>query len=508
MDVSTYSQFQDILGKDTYDLVSQYIGHDISLPMKNAGKVQQARCMVELFQVAFVERSTIGCVVTDIVLYVSLAFIIGVVVIKFALAVFFTYTIGWRLGKQDKVTKTDPKSDNRITFVPSSEEDPLSAAREYQREYMGNDPSARPPSSISDIGNLALTNFNEISALTDPLNDPKLMHTLIMVPCYSENYDSLKLTFDSIAETDYPSTHKTIFVVADGIIQGAENDKPTHQYVIDMMEIDKRFKTEDPKNGGEPPSFSYVAIADGSNRKNYAKVYAGWYRYDANKPAPKKNNKDDTSIDDEKVRLDRTGTLRTLRNRKRGRIPIILVVKVGNMEEQNTKAAKPGNRGKRDSQIVLMNFLTKVIFDERMTSLEFEMFFKLWTITGVHPDKYETILMVDADTKIYPSSLTRMIDVMKKDPDVIGLCGETRVSNKWQSWVTMIQVFEYYISHHLSKSFESVFGCVTCLPGCFSMYRIKTSVGKNGYCVPILANPDIVEGTFNSLYVIFFQFSL
>ena len=57
-----------------------------------------------------------------------------------------------------------------------------------------------------------------------------------------------------------------------------------------------------------------------------------------------------------------------------------------------------------------------------------------------------------------------------------------------------IQVFEYFISHHLAKAFESVFGVVTCLPGCFSMVRIRTPKGK-GYCVPILANPDIVEGT-------------
>lgn len=58
------------------------------------------------------------------------------------------------------------------------------------------------------------------------------------------------------------------------------------------------------------------------------------------------------------------------------------------------------------------------------------------------------------------------------------------------SGVTGIQVFEYYISHHYAKAFESVFGGVTCLPGCFCMYRIKAP--KNGAWVPILANPDIV----------------
>jgi chitin synthase len=94
---------------------------------------------------------------------------------------------------------------------------------------------------------------------------------------------------------------------------------------------------------------------------------------------------------------------------------------------------------------------------------------------------------------VFPDSLTHMVSAMVKDPEVMGLCGETKIANKTDSWVTMIQVFEYFISHHLSKSFESVFGGVTCLPGCFCMYRIKTPKGGQNYWVPILANPDIVE---------------
>jgi Chitin synthase len=60
----------------------------------------------------------------------------------------------------------------------------------------------------------------------------------------------------------------------------------------------------------------------------------------------------------------------------------------------------------------------------------------------------------------------------------------------FHSWLT---ISRYFISHHLSKSFESVFGGVTCLPGCFSMYRIKAPKGGQNYWVPILANPDVVE---------------
>lgn len=73
------------------------------------------------------------------------------------------------------------------------------------------------------------------------------------------------------------------------------------------------------------------------------------------------------------------------------------------------------------------------------------------------------------------------------------ILGETRIANKFDSWVTMIQVYEYYLSHHLAKSFESLFGGVTCLPGCFSMYRIKVRKGPPGFWVPVLVNPDVVE---------------
>ncbi|CAG8760461.1 17681_t:CDS:2, partial [Racocetra fulgida] len=40
--------------------------------------------------------------------------------------------------------------------------------------------------------------------------------------------------------------------------------------------------------------------------------------------------------------------------------------------------------------------------------------------------------------------------------------------------------------------FESVFGGVTCLPGCFCMYRLKARKGENDW-VPIITKPEIVQ---------------
>lgn len=52
-----------------------------------------------------------------------------------------------------------------------------------------------------------------------------------------------------------------------------------------------------------------------------------------------------------------------------------------------------------------------------------------------------------------------------------------------------VQVYEYYISHHLSKAFESLFGSVTCLPGCFSLYRIRTADKGR----PIIISNRVIE---------------
>ena len=60
-------------------------------------------------------------------------------------------------------------------------------------------------------------------------------------------------------------------------------------------------------------------------------------------------------------------------------------------------------------------------------------------------------------------------------------------------------MFEYFVSQHLNKAFESIFGNVTCLPGCFCMYRIKAPKG-DGYWVPVLTNPDIIN-TYSEKFV-------
>lgn len=149
----------------------------------------------------------------------------------------------------------------------------------------------------------------------------------------------------------------------------------------------------------------------------------------------------------------------------------VVVVKVGKPSE----TSRPGNRGKRDSQVLLMQYLNRVHFDAPMCPLELEIYHQMRNVIGIDPTFYEYIFQVDADTTVMPESLNRLISCTSDDSKIIGICGETKLANERESFTTMIQVYEYYISHHLTKAFESLFGSVTCLPGCFSVYRIRTA---------------------------------
>jgi chitin synthase len=137
-----------------------------------------------------------------------------------------------------------------------------------------------------------------------------------------------------------------------------------------------------------------------------------------------------------------------------------------------------------------MRFLNRVHYNLAMSPLELEMYHQIRNIIGVNPTFYEFLLQIDADTVVAADSATRMVSAFLDDTRLIAVCGETALTNAKSSFITMIQVYEYYISHNLSKAFESLFGSVTCLPGCFSMYRIRAAeTGK-----PLFVSREVVEG--------------
>jgi chitin synthase len=224
---------------------------------------------------------------------------------------------------------------------------------------------------------------------TEPEQADKFV--ILMVPCYTEGVESLTKTLDSLSTFKYDDKRKLLMVICDGMIIGSGNDRPTPRIVLDILGVDP---SEDP----EPLAFQ--SLGEGSKQYNMGKVYSGLYEI-------------------------------------RGHaVPFVVIVKCGSAKER----VKPGNRGKRDSQLILMRFLNRVHFNAVFSPLELEMYHQMKNVIGVSPSFYEFVLMVDADTEVESSSLNRMVSIMVNDAKIIGLCGETKIANEKESWVTMIQV--------------------------------------------------------------------
>ena len=75
------------------------------------------------------------------------------------------------------------------------------------------------------------------------------------------------------------------------------------------------------------------------------------------------------------------------------RTPTVILVKCGT-DAEAISDKKPGNRGKRDSQLMLMNFFSRVTYNDRMTPLDYDLFRKVQVLMGVTPDYFEVCLMV------------------------------------------------------------------------------------------------------------------
>ena len=98
IDMSLYLLNPTFLGKTTFDLFNSSIGQDITFKMAAKGKLQEAICLSDILTVAYIDDISFGCVVSDSILYVSLSLILGLVFIRFFVAIFFIYFVGNKLG--------------------------------------------------------------------------------------------------------------------------------------------------------------------------------------------------------------------------------------------------------------------------------------------------------------------------------------------------------------------------------------------------------------------------
>ncbi len=82
----------------------------------------------------------------------------------------------------------------------------------------------------------------------------------------------------------------------------------------------------------------------------------------------------------------------------------------------------------------------------------------------------EFLVYVDSDSFLMPGAIRKVLQGLA-DPTVAAVAGHTDVENVQANALSKMQDVRYFVSYRVMKAAESVFGAVSCCPGCFSAYR-------------------------------------
>jgi hyaluronan synthase len=89
---------------------------------------------------------------------------------------------------------------------------------------------------------------------------------------------------------------------------------------------------------------------------------------------------------------------------------------------------------------------------------------------GVKRAKNDIVIFIDSDSFIEPGAVRHLVKYFA-DRRIGAVSGHTDVYNKDENLLTQMQALRYYVAFKVYKAAESVFGIVTCCPGCCSAYR-------------------------------------
>lgn len=232
-------------------------------------------CLTSRYLAGKIDRITPGCFVAALFLYTSLAVILGVVLIRFAMACIFNWFLSARLVQPPKGLGRDAISPavmpeganmsvhNRAGTAPWSASAPGAGSKKLPNGKRLN--HGAPDRSLTPSPNGISVNQQEPIISLSQIGSE--LFAVCLVTCYSEGEDSVRGTVESIAATNYSDRRKLIFIVCDGMITGAGEKLSTPDICVSMLDADPRF--------GNPMPMGYIAVGGGAKRENRAMVYAG-----------------------------------------------------------------------------------------------------------------------------------------------------------------------------------------------------------------------------------------
>ncbi|CAG8497521.1 1579_t:CDS:10, partial [Racocetra fulgida] len=283
---------------------------------KSYTNIQLAKCMEETLRVGVVDTISIGCVISNAVMLVSLLFIAGS----------FREETAEEIAKREREIELWSNENNH--FYPSTSNSRNNSTTSFgifsksrfstpnnvngnALAYRRTDSRPSSRNTFSAANGMAKEHNSSKNSRPSSINEYPQSRADSMTSTSSAAQSSPYQTNNvaipdqhSLARTEYPKSHKLLLCIADGTIFGAGNDLSTPDICVSLM-------SDHIIHPNEVEPHSYVAIADGKKRHNRAKVYAGFYHY------------------------------RELDGRQ-DRVPMITVAKCGGPGEENE--AKAGNR--------------------------------------------------------------------------------------------------------------------------------------------------------------------
>lgn len=137
---------------------------------------------------------------------------------------------------------------------------------------------------------------------------------------------------------------------------------------------------------------------------------------------------------------------------------------------------KMQNQGKRDSLIVahdLFNYPRTNLKSSSM-SMRKQVRTKLTDLFGLKDFSY--MFCTDADTIIADNSFSYLYETLEAR-NAVACCGLVTVDfseGAWSFW-NIFQNFQYLYGQYVRRATESLYGKVTCLPGCITMFKVHPS---------------------------------
>ncbi|KAI8885517.1 glycosyltransferase family 2 protein [Backusella circina FSU 941] len=277
-------------------------------------------------------------------------------------------------------------------------------------------------------------------------------YTILFIPFYSEPSETVRQTFDSLARTTYPDNRKLLLFVCDGLTQSTSDSKENYRSILDSLGY---------SSTNEPEPRPYVSLGSGNRKINYAKVYAGFYESGRN------------------------------------RVPFIMIVKIGSSQELLSHRS-PGNRGKRDSMVIVLSFLERCmnLSYNHITPLEFELYNQCYNLLGIDPWRLKYMLVTDADTQVQADAVYKMVLRLEENSKMLAVSGHVRPANPEENVITMLQIIPNHLSYYSGMAYEACFNSVTSINGSFVMYCIWKEESSNRHYHENTTKSSLVQ--FNS----------